>query len=148
MSTVSVGFSRPKNSNILSNAIMKVMGTNYSHSYLVFDVRSTGQKVIYQANRKGVHCLEYGIFQESNVIIDELLVPEDTRTEALRFCIANLGRPYSLYSLFAIYFNIKFGNGSRRFICSELVARALNLDIPNLDTITPKELRDILETKQ
>lgn len=145
MGTFSVGFSRPKKPNIVSNIIMKFMGTKYSHTYLVFDVNSTGQRIVYQANRNGVHCLEYEHFKTVNTIIDEINVLPENRTEALRYCISKLGKSYSFLTLLAVYFNIKFGDGTKRFICSELVARALNLQVSNLDTITPVELRQILE---
>lgn len=148
MKICKVGFSRPKKTKILSSLIMKFMNTNYSHTYLVFDVGSTGQKIIYQANRRGVHCLEYENFKEKNTIVDEIDVPAGNITEALRFCISSLGKSYSLLTLFAIALNIKFGDGSKGYICSELVARALGLDVPNLDTITPLEIRTLLQNKK
>jgi uncharacterized protein YycO len=145
--TFSVGFSRPKKRNVLSWLIMKVMGTNYSHTYLVFDVPATGQQVVMQANRRGVHCLEYSTFKKDNIIVDEINILNSNRNDALKFCIKHLGKSYSILTLFTIMFKIKFSDNKRRFICSELVARALKLDIPNLDTITPKEIRKILEER-
>lgn len=147
MSTFAVGFSRPKKSNPFSSLIMKFMGTSYSHTYLLFDVNSTGQKVVYQANRHGVICLEYENFKAANVILDEIHILPENRASALSFCISNLGKSYSLLAVFAILLNIKFGDGTKHFICSELVARALDLKVNNLDTITPREIREILECK-
>lgn len=147
MKQLAVGFSRPKKNNILSSLIMRFMKSNYSHTYLVFDVQSTGQRVVYQANRHGVTCIEYENFKKQNIILDEINILPENRATALKFCIANLGKPYSAITLFAILFNIKFGDGTKQFICSELVARALNLNIKNIDTVTPVEIRTILEEK-
>lgn len=143
MSTFSIGFSRPKKLNPLSWAIMKYMKTEFSHTYLVFTVPSTGQRVVYQANRHGVNCVSYDVFKATNIIVDEIeIVEQERQTEALRFCIDNLGNSYSMWALFAIVLNIKFGDGTKRFICSELVARALNLNIKYLDTVSPKQIKD------
>lgn len=144
-----VGFSRPKKMNALSWLIMKIMGTTYSHTYLLFDVPETGQELVYQANRKGVHSIEYSTFKKDNNIIDEIFIPtENARIDALRFCITNLGQPYSFLTLISILFNIKFGDGRRYFICSELVARALKIEYKNIDKITPRDLREILESRR
>jgi uncharacterized protein YycO len=142
----SIGFSRPKKQKLASNTIQLVLNTNYSHTYLVFDVKSTGQRVVYQATLKGVHCLEYETFKKDNIIIDEIYIKdEESRTDALRFCISHLGKPYSLLAIFAILFNIKFGDGKRSFICSELVARALKLPVNRPDLVTPRDIREYLE---
>lgn len=140
-----IGFSRPKTYNPLSWAIMKFLGTTYSHTYIVFTVNSTGQQVVYQANRHGVNCIEYENFKKINVIIEEIPVSLNNRTSALKFCIDHLGKSYSILTLFAILFNVKFGDGTKYFICSELVARALGIERKNIDNITPLELKTIIE---
>lgn len=145
MRTFKVGFSRPKRFKLVSFIIQKFMKTKFSHTYLVFDVQSTGQKVMYHATRKGVHCLEYETFKKDNIIITEIDVPLENRTESLRFCINHLGKAYSFITLLAILLNIRFGDGEKSFICSELVARSLNLEVKNLDTVTPLEIKNLLK---
>jgi uncharacterized protein YycO len=142
---VRVGFSRPKKMNPLSWAIMKVLKTNYSHTFLMFDVNTTGQQVVYHATHDGVNCLEFDKFLKTNMVMDMIVIDDLMRaSEALRFCIAKLGSPYSYMTLFAVYFNIKFGDGDKALICSELAARALNVDVENIDLIDPKKLREYL----
>lgn len=147
MTSFAVGFSKPKKSNILSSLMMKFMGSKYSHTYLVFDVKLTGQRIIYQANKHGVTCIEYENFKKKNIILNEINILEENRAEALRFCISHLGKTYSIKTILAIALNVKFGDGTRRFICSELVARALRLEVKNIDTITPVEIHKILEER-
>lgn len=143
-----IGFSRPKQFKFFSWAIQKVLKTKYSHTYLLFEVKSTGQKVIYQATAKGVNCLEYDSFKKDNIILDEIIITdEEGRVAALRFCIEQLGKPYSLSAVFSILFNIHFGDGQKSFICSELVARALNLPTDRPDLVTPRDIREYLEEK-
>lgn len=143
-----VGFSRPKKQTIFSKLIQLIQGTEYSHTFITFDVRSTGQKIIYHATHKGVNCLEYKTFQEDNIILDEIEIEsEESRTEALSFCISQLGKPYSLAAIFAILLNIKFGDNTKSFICSELVARALKLDLNKLDLVTPRDIREYFENE-
>lgn len=148
MSFYRIGFSHPKKFKIFSWAIQKALKINYSHTYLVFEVRSTGQKVIYQATSKGVHCLEYESFKKDNVILDEIsIVNEEGRVGALSFCISQLGKSYSTVAIFSILLNIKFGDGKKTFICSELVARALKLPISRPDLVTPRDIREYLENE-
>ena len=142
-----IGFSRPKKFKIFSWIIQKILKTNYSHTFLVFDVKSTGQKVIYQANIKGVNCLEYENFKKDNIILDEIYISNEKKQKnVLKFCISQLGKPYSVIALFAILFNIKFGDKTKSYICSELVSRALNLPLDRPDLVTPRDIREYLET--
>jgi len=147
------GFSRPKKWKPFSWAIMKVLGVNYSHAYLVFDVESTEQLVIYQANRSGVICTSFKSFAEHNTIVESIEIEsKEKRTKALFFCIDKLGRPYSLLTVISIYLKKKFGinpkynDGENAFICSELVARALGINADYVDSMDPKELMELLKS--
>ena len=149
------GFSTPKKWRVTSWLLRKWMGTPYSHVYMKFYNGFTGEFVVYEASYGDVHRQAYKNFEESNKIINEIsfdLEREDMK-RAVAFLDDQLQKPYGYAALFGIILNQLFGisfghDGDKKFICSELVARAFpevfNTD-GKVDYATPRDIYEILE---
>jgi hypothetical protein len=160
-----IGFSRPKKSNILSNLIMKVIGSSFSHTYLSFRSESLNRNLIYQGNKKGLHFLNKDKFTKENQIVAffSINLPKEKYIKALQSCVDHAGDQYGFLQLIGIGLSlllskvgIKWKNKYYRgFICSEIVAQVLIdsglFDISdfgkNINDITPKDIYIIMQTK-
>lgn len=156
MDTIIIGFSRAIGFKPLSKLICLFERTNYSHVYIKFSNKHFGDYDIYQASKGFVNHITQEVFLEQNIIIKEYEIPCNNKLEIIGFVRRKLGKPYSLRSLFGIFF-ARFGikisklfDGEKAYICSELGARVLqqckinNLEV-DVDKITPRQLYEILE---
>ena len=146
-----VGFSRPSKFKIVSSLIMMWQGfTKYSHVYLRFYDEYTSKWVIFEASHGEVHLIEWGNWLENNISIREnpFELDEQHRKEVISFVIDNLQKPYSIKNIIGIViygltgFRL-FTDGPKAFICSELIALALDNKIifkKPLDLVTPKDI--------
>ena len=136
----------PKKFHLTSWLISKFIGAKYSHTAIVFRMKETGQDIVFHATRKGVYPVLLDDFRAKNKVIEsKIILGEKREKKALHFCIEHLGTKYGFSTILSILFNIKFSDGNKRLICSELVAKALDLNLENLDQIDPKELIEILD---
>lgn len=139
-------WSTPKKFHLFSWLISKFLGAKYSHSAIVFKIEQTGQFLVFQATRKGVYPIEYSKFKAKNHIIEYVEINQDHLEEyALRYCIDHIGTQYDFLDVILIALNIKYSNGEKRMICSELVARAIGFNGHHLDQIDPKELKELIK---
>lgn len=141
-----IGFSRPKKWMPLSEAIMWWMGTNYSHVWFCMELPDIGKKIVLHANWKGVNVDDFDHFCMDNKLVSLVPVIDDDRArEATRFMISNIGKSYGYLSLLTIFLGIKFGDGKRTMICSELIARAFKLKGEwDYDSVTPEQIMEAL----
>jgi len=142
-----IGFSKPKKFNLFSWLIRKYQGKSYSHTFLVAKVPGVDRQVVFHATHIGVNCISYEAFHNHAEVVTEVNIPDDNLIDALTYCIDKLGSPYSFYALIAIALKLKLNGGEKKFICSELVGRALKLDIKDYDRVTPEEIETILKAK-
>lgn len=158
MNSLIVGFSRPKKWKLLSWLIMKVEKTNYSHAYIKIYAKSYDRWLIYQATGNGVF---FWAEQEFNlhsqpVLEKEIVISDAAKAETVTWCLDQLGKEYgktqllgmALCKLFKL--NKLFKNGNRQFVCSELVAMALEKaqvikNVKDQDNMGLKELSDLIK---
>jgi hypothetical protein len=165
MKLVVIGFSKPKKQNLISNAIMWVIRSKFSHVYLSFYSKSLNRKLIYQGNKRGVHFLSKDRFIKDNEVVDfvTLNLTPSQYTKALQSCVDNCGEQYGFWQLIGlgiviclkrlgISVNNPFHEG---FICSEIVAKILidsgylqEKDFKkDIQDLTPKDLYELLKLK-
>lgn len=117
---ITVGFSKPKSGFVsFADAIKKVIGSDFSHTYIKFKADSFNRVLIYQASVTAVN-----------------FMAEERFNKTLQFAIDQVGTSYGMSQIFGILyvkalglFGIKaknpFPNGSGNYVCSELVAQIL-----------------------
>lgn len=138
-----IGFSKPKKFKLFSYLVRKVLKIPYSHVYIAFDVKN--HDILIHANFKGVNALCYESFLKENDIVDAFNVKEVFKeSEVWSYAVSQLGKPYSVWNILAIWLGIPLKDGEKRFICSELVLRALNLQHKVPDNATPKDVYEYL----
>lgn len=161
MRTIIIGFSKPKEFKILAKLIMWFEKTDWSHAYVKFNAITIERNLIYQASSKMVN-FEGSIHFETHAIpIHEYQIDIDDEKykSIMQFCVDNAGIKYGILSALGaglvklgkkLNISIKnpFEDGIHSEFCSELAARVLNqiylLDY-DLDDITPKDLKEILD---
>jgi len=160
MRHITIGFSRPKESNVISNLIMKAQGANFSHVYMSFKSNSLDRTLIYQANRSGVWFIGKDRFAEHNEVVDYfvLSLTEEQYKIALQACVDLSGLKYGFLALTGIgiekllrLLKIRSKNPlvqKNRYICSKLIGfilEIIGIDVPeDLDEVTPKDLHSLL----
>jgi len=160
MRHITIGFSRPKESNLISNTIMKVQGADFSHVYMSFKSNSLERTLIYQANRSGVWFVGKERFAEHNEVVDlfVLSLTEEQYKMVLQSCVDLSGLKYGFLALTGIgieklleALKIRSKNPlaqKNRYICSKLIGFLLEIvgiDVPeDLDEVTPKDLHSLL----
>jgi len=148
---IKVGFSRPQKFNIVSWLIRLYQGmSEFSHTYLQFNMDKIDRDVVYEASHGDVHFEELTNWSKRNKIVDEftLEITDEHKLDLMRFCIDNSNKPYGFLTLIGILLKAKIGkDDNQSFICSELVSKALKLDGAN-DFLTPQEVHDILEKRK
>lgn len=140
-----VGFSKPKKFKLFSYLVQKILRIPYSHVYLIFEIRS--EDIMIHANYKGVNALSHKQFLKDNELIDVFEVTDSfCEISAWLYAINHLGKPYSFWNILAIWLGIRLKDGERRFICSELVIRALGIHASVPDNATPKDVYEYLSS--
>lgn len=167
MRKIVVGFSKPKAGFVpFAEAIKKVLGSQFSHTYIKFKADSFNRVLIYQASGTAVNFMAEERFLDHNTVVAEfdLEVSEEVFNKTLQFAIDQVGTPYGMSQIFGILyvkalglFGLKaknpFPNGSGNYVCSELVAQilkeiiGLKVDI-DLDLIDPKEVFELLQQNE
>jgi hypothetical protein len=140
---VLVYFSTPK----------KFLGTSYSHSAISFYEDCIDRQLVYEASHGEVHQVEFMNWQEKNEITLSLVATlnDNEFNDLYKFCIDNCNQPYGSLTLIGILIKEKLGfskigkDGNKKFICSELVAKALKLS--DNDYTTPKDLENLIRKK-
>ncbi len=164
MKRITVGFSKPKAKFVpFADAIKKVIGSDFSHTYIKFKADSFNRVLIYQASGTAVNFMAEERFLDHNTVVAEfdLEVSEEVFNKTLQFAIDQVGTPYGMSQIFGILyvkalglFGLKarnpFPNGSGNYVCSELVAQILKEIIglqveQDLDLIDPKEVFELLQ---
>lgn len=115
-------------------------GTKFSHVLII------KERMVYQASHGFVNCVTLDFFLEENNIINSYSI--DDSLIDFEFVLKSLGIKYGFFQLIKIaikfLFKIKFkSNGSKRFICSEFVGKALRLNWVD-DYTDPKQINEYL----
>lgn len=156
MSTITIGFSKSKHKfPLISWLIMLCEKTNFSHAYISFYSDSLDRQLIYEAHGSGVNFVGDKMFASIPVESFEIEISDEQKINCLKWCIDQLGKPYSRKELIAIglnrflsLLNIKYrvnlDEGRNSYICTELVACAMKELGFNIDTnnVGLKQLRD------
>lgn len=158
MTTIKIGFSKPKKWKPFAALIMAGYGIPYDHVYLELYSVKYDRKMIYQASGARVNFMGYELFHEENDVIAQYTVElEDAQyAKLMQFAIDNSGRPYGVKQAVGMAIvriaeilgrKIKnpFADGSNTFVCSELGAFVLqtfdNIKFSDdQDDITPQTL--------
>lgn len=162
MTYITIGFSKAKGFMPFSDIIRKVQKTPFSHTYIKVYNTDYNEYDVYQASKGLVNHMTYSSFLEHNEVCFEIDIPVSNYKiyDIIGYVRNRLGKAYSFRTCFVIYLSHVFGtkkfdiflDGEKRYICSELVARALessnitHLGFP-LDKATPKQLFDFLNNK-
>lgn len=165
MSTVTIGFSRPKKFWVPYSWLIRAADgfTPYSHTYIKVRSEKYNRTLVYQASHTMVNFMGKAAFDDEALVIREftLNVSDETMKRVMQFAIDHAGEPYDLKSVFGIavikiarIFGKRmsanpFGNG-RGFFCSELVGAILVEAIGTrlylmLSTMTPRDIYQALE---
>lgn len=138
-----VGFSYTN--HMISKLIATKIHRGYSHVFMTFDWNGT--KMVLQANRRGIEALPYDRFYPANTIVKMVKInDQDKANKAFRYCVSKLGRPYGFLAIVAIGLGIHYEDGNKTLICSEYVARALDLKFDKIeDLVTPGDIEDKLD---
>lgn len=158
MTSVRIGFSRPKEWHVLSALIMAVERTDYSHVYVRWHSDKYGRDLIYQASGLKVNFVGLDLFMSMNTIVDEFDfdVSDETYVKMVQFCIDNAGKPYGGKQLVGmgikkLGFENPFRDGKQTYVCSELGAYIVREFISegigtDLDDIDPLALHEYLSS--
>jgi uncharacterized protein YycO len=133
-----VGFSH--HDNIFSNLIASKIGKPYSHIFMVYQWNS--EMVVLHATGRGVNALEWERFKRGNTVVKLVEITDEERTKkAFKYCISRLGQKYGFLAVIAIGLGIHYEDGEKTLICSEYVARALDIKFDKLDDlVTPADI--------
>lgn len=161
--SITIGFSKRRKPNLLSNLISKIEGTEASHAYIKYYSESIDRTLIYQANGHGVFFTGNTQFDSVSVIVKEyeFTISPEQRKKSLQFAIDNSGKSYGFLTIagftavrfvrWAFGKNITnpFADEGHTYFCTELVAAVLeSAGFPHTtykDTIGLKDLQDIVE---
>ena len=141
-------FCTPRSWNPFSALIRWWMGTDYSHAVIKFNLY--GKAVVCEAGLRGVVINNWANFAAKYKIVDAIDIKNnEIAKEAIKYCIDNLGDDYSYLAILGIALQKELlgKDGEKSFICSELIARALELKHENIDQITVSELKNLLRKR-
>lgn len=147
-------FSKPKKAKIGSQAIMWKLGTEYSHVAVEFHLKAMDRFLIFESSYGDVHAVEAKSWAKDNIIVDEVCldITKEKRVLVMRFLLDNLQKKYGYMSILGIAFpKLKLGvDGNKTFICSELVAKVLDIAYnykvdKSIDYMTPKDIKQVVE---
>lgn len=152
-----IGFSCPTGKfEPFAWAIKAVEKRPYDHAYVRIQEPMNNQWMIFEASKQMVNMFSVPWFTHSNKTIKEYEIDctDELYKELWKFCMDNLGVPYSLTQILGIFFEKlfhgkqDFPNGASAEICAELAARVCKmLGIPiteDMDSITPSDLDSLL----
>lgn len=158
MSTLIIGFSRSKSPwKVGSQAIQLSEKRDFSHAYIRYTCTLTGVDVVAQASHSYVNEMNFDIFKEHNIVVEEYELPctENDYISVLKFIRTNLGVDYSKLQIFflaikkLLRFEVKVYNRDKQFICSEFAARICEITgirVPtHLDYFTPSDLNTLIK---
>lgn len=163
MTSISIGFSRPKTWKPFAELIMLGYGIPYDHAYVRFHSDFYNRDVIYQASSTMVNFMSPVIFECNNVIVKEfqIQITDENRKAMVGFAMDNAGKPYGIKECFGLAWvrlneivgrRIKnpFADGGTTYVCCEMAAAILNqyssIKVPyDLDNLNPKELYNFME---
>lgn len=133
-----VGFSY--HNNLFSRLISVKLGKGYSHTFMIFEWN--GHKIVLHATAKGVNAISWERFKAANKIVKLVEYNNCEKGEkAFRYCISRLGQHYGYLAILAIALGIHYEDGEKTLICSEYVARALEMKFDKkLDLVTPADI--------
>jgi len=116
------------------------MGKGYSHVFMRFECN--GELLVLHATGKGINALAWNNFQTRNKVVKMIEITDENKIrQAYRYCISKLGTPYGFLAILAIGLGIHYEDGEKTLICSEYVARALDLKFNELkDLVTPADI--------
>lgn len=127
-----IGCSRNSNCKIGSELIQWWQGTNYSHVYARWHLKTQERDIVFQASHGSVNQVSLDFFTKDNTIVKEFIL-ELSDEQFIKFsqkCIDLCGTEYSKLELLQILISdiskekIKF-NDQKGYICSELMAELL-----------------------
>lgn len=163
MSSIYVGFSRPKTWKPFAALIMWAYAIPYDHVYIRWHSDFLERDVIYQASSTMVNFMSPVIFESNNVIVKEfeLAISDENRKAMIQFAMDNAGKPYGikqcvglgivrLCELFGKNIKNPFADGTNSYVCCELgeyiIEEFNNVAVPyNPDTLNPKQFYDFME---
>lgn len=140
---ISIGFSRPKSKWAVLSQLIRLFqgGVEFSHTYLKFHFDMLERDVIFEAAHTSVHFEEYNNWKEDKIEILDIPIELDTERckKILRYCFDNCNKKYGLKTLLLFPFKLMSGkDGDKSFICAELVADALDMNMDEYST--PKQV--------
>jgi len=157
-----IGFSKSK--MIGSKIIRWLEKSSFSHVYLKWHSDSYDRDIIYQASGLAVNFVGAKSFEEHHTVVKELEieVTDEQFKACMQFCIDKSGVPYGFKSLVGMGYvklmgklgkkvNNPFRDGSKCFVCSELVGTILEKDFQikldlDLEIDGPEELYNKLKS--
>lgn len=164
MEKIIVGFSKPSSFKVFAWIIMTAYKTPYDHVYLKFHSDSLNRDIIYQASKLMVNFMGTSIFLKDNIVVDEfeVKISTDKKIQLMQFMIDNASKPYGIMNaiglglmrickFIGITINNPFGDGSKTWICDEIVGSILEefagAKLPEtLDNLNPLDLYNYLKS--
>lgn len=135
---IKVGFSRHKGFAPIGWAIMAAERTKFSHAFIEIRSDSLDRNLIYHATGSGVYFIGETNFLDQNEVVEsfEFEISDEGKKRLLQWAIDQSGKPYGKLQLigigimrtarlFGVTIRNPFQNEGSRYICTELVARAL-----------------------
>lgn len=157
MKTLYIGFSKPKSKfKIMSHVIRFIENSLYSHVYFSWHSDKYNCDMMYEATGHGVNFCNGDIFNKkaTTVSLYKLELNDNEFDKLIQYFILNCGKEYAQSQLIGLgikmlcsHFKVKFTNfirnGDDRFICLEIVGRALqyikqlndNIDMENIGLV-------------
>lgn len=157
MSTIIIGFSKPKKWMPFAKLIMFGYGINYDHTYIKVYSKRLDRTLVYQASKSMVNFMGKDVFEKDNIVIKEISfdITTENETNILKFAIDNAGKPYGakacfglaivrIFEIFGKTIKNPFNDKGSTYFCSELVCTILQstgIVIPkDPDDMTPKDV--------
>jgi len=127
-----IGCSRNSDCKIGSELIQWWQGTDYSHVYARWYLKTQEREIVFQASHGSVNQVSLDFFTKDNTIVKEftLELSDDQFKKFSQKCIDLCGQKYSIIELFQIVISnitngkVKFSD-QNGYICSELMAELL-----------------------
>ena len=127
-----VGFSY--HNSFVSKLIATKLGKTYSHVFMLFECN--GEMLVLHATGKGVNALSWDVFKKTNTIVKLVEITDCQKIQyAFKYCVSKLGRPYGFLAIIAIGLGIHYQDGEKTLICSEYIARALDIKFDKIDDL-------------
>jgi hypothetical protein len=158
MNNLIIGFSKSKSIWKVGSQVIRIAEKrDFSHAYIRYKCILTGVDIVAQASHGYVNEMNFEIFKEHNVVVEEyeLTCTQEQYIDTIKFIRTNLGRDYSTLQILLIgikkllKFEVKVYNKDKQFICSEFAARICEMTgvtVPTyLDYFTPSDLNTLVK---